>query len=102
MVKEVPASEFHDPDGVQIPNLSYVNLPKEGAVTLAGLREACLEQLPDDMAPQVEEWIQHQKNSGGATDDTEVFEDNGVSPVLHITFVEDTNGEMQKQLEAAQ
>lgn len=93
---EVPMDAFTNQDGEGLDNLTYVHVGK-GRVDLSQLRTACLEQCPDEMAPQVEEWIQHQKDCGGATEDTEIFTANSaVAPILHISFIEDTDGEMEE------
>ena len=91
-IEEIPMSDFNDEQGQKLEELHYVTFKKEeGTIDLAKLREGCLEQLPDDAAEQVEEWIDHQKSHGGAKDDTIILNDSEHDAVLHITFIEDEN-----------
>lgn len=92
MVREIPKEEFkNDLTGESLKDdLFYVTFKQgDGEVNLVKLREGCLEQCPDDMAPQIEEWIQHQKDEGNATDDSVVFTCENSDAVLHIIFVEE-------------
>lgn len=85
MTVEVPREEFKSPDGEVVPNLTYVTLGT-GDVKLSELRTELLKQCPVEFDTEVEAFIQHQKESG-ADDDTVVFQDNGVAPILHIAFL---------------
>lgn len=85
MTVEVPREEFKSPDGEVLPNLTYVTL-NSGDVKLSELRTELLEQCPDEFSVEVEAFVAFQKESG-ADDDTVVFKDNGIAPILHIAFL---------------
>ena len=77
-----------------IPNskLYYVVISADvKSITLSVLREHMLEQLNDDKASMVEDFINMQKDNDEveANDDTEVMGSDGEKTVLHFSIIQE-------------
>lgn len=71
--------------------LYYVLIPaKVESITLSVLREHMLDQLSDDKAAMVEDFINMQKDNDDVevTDDTEVMGTDGTDTVLHFSIID--------------